>query len=89
MECLLIKASHCIACEFDALILDNIAGGDIGFIEKSSKKLNEMIDKSKILIIVSHDMTHIRKYCNEVLWLDKGKLSCKAQTLLLKNTKKL
>ena len=61
--------------EFDALILDEIfAGGDIGFIEKSSKKLNEMIDKSKILIIVSHDMTHIRKYCNEVLWLDKGQI---------------
>ena len=61
--------------DFDALILDEIfAGGDIGFIEKSSKKLDEMIDKSKILIIVSHDMEHIRKYCNKVLWLYEGKI---------------
>ncbi|MFN7039240.1 MAG: ABC transporter ATP-binding protein [Alphaproteobacteria bacterium] len=54
----------------DILVIDELfAGGDIGFIEKSSKKLDELRDKSNIFIVSPHDMNYVRQYCNKILYL--------------------
>jgi ABC-type polysaccharide/polyol phosphate transport system ATPase subunit len=52
------------------LVIDELfAGGDIGFIEKSSRKLIELKDKADIFIVSPHDMSYVKKYCNKVLYL--------------------
>ena len=33
-----------------------------------------MIDRSRLLVLVSHDLGAIREICNRALWLDGGKV---------------
>ncbi len=67
--------SICAAVEPDILIIDEFfAGGDHHFIEKSRAKLIQLISSARILIMVSHDLTYIREFCNRVIWLDAGKV---------------
>ena len=57
----------------DILILDEIfAGGDAAFLQKAKKRMNEMIDKANIMVMVSHDHNLINTLCNRVIWLDHG-----------------
>jgi ABC-type polysaccharide/polyol phosphate transport system ATPase subunit len=57
----------------DILIIDELfAGGDINFIEKSSKKLEQLKGDANIFICAPHDMSYVKKYCNKILYLEKG-----------------
>jgi ABC-type polysaccharide/polyol phosphate transport system ATPase subunit len=57
----------------DILIMDEmIAAGDVQFIEKAQRRLHELVDKTDILALASHDLAIIEKICNKVLWLDHG-----------------
>jgi len=42
------------------------------FSEKAGKKLQQIIDKSKIVIIVSHQLKFIEKYCTRGIWINDG-----------------
>lgn len=65
----------------DILILDEIfAGGDAAFVAKARKRMEELIDKANITIMVSHDHRLIREFCNRVLWLDHGMLVADGET---------
>lgn len=60
--------------EPEILILDEVLSvGDGAFREKSEKKMREIIKNGKATILVSHSLPQIRRMCNKVLWLDKGK----------------
>jgi len=57
----------------DILILDEIlAGGDAKFIDKASKRLENVIDDANIVILVSHNIDHIKSICNRVIYMDNG-----------------
>ncbi|TKJ17513.1 hypothetical protein CEE44_03180 [Candidatus Woesearchaeota archaeon B3_Woes] len=59
----------------DILLLDEIfAGGDEEFKNKSLKKLEELMGKGTTFILVGHNLKLIEKYCDRVIWLDKGKI---------------
>lgn len=59
----------------DILIVDEaLSTGDAKFKEKSLKKIKELRSADRALILVSHAMATIEEVCNEVAWLDKGKL---------------
>jgi len=61
--------------EPEILVIDELfAGGDIHFIEKSEKKLNDIIHQSKIFICAPHNMEYVRKLCNKILVLKSGKI---------------
>lgn len=58
----------------EILILDEVlAVGDGAFRQKSEAKMKEIIANGKATIIVSHSIPQIRRMCNKVLWMDKGK----------------
>lgn len=60
--------------EPEILILDEVLSvGDGAFREKSERKMNEIIGSGKATILVSHSIPQIRRMCNKVLWLDKGR----------------
>jgi ABC-type polysaccharide/polyol phosphate transport system ATPase subunit len=66
---------HCINHQNpDILLLDEVlsAGGDIDFQEKATKKMEELIRGGSAVILVSHNLDTIKKYCKKVLWI-KGK----------------
>ncbi len=70
------RLAFAISClvEPEILILDEVfAVGDGAFRLKSEATMNQLIAKGNITILVSHSMGQIKKLCNKVLWLDKGK----------------
>ncbi len=62
--------------ETDIMLIDEVLSvGDAKFKKKSYKKIKELIsDKSRTVLIVSHNADTLRKLCNKILWLHEGNL---------------
>lgn len=59
----------------DILILDEIfATGDKEFIKKARFRIKNLMNEAGIVVLVSHDMSLILKECNQVAWLEGGKI---------------
>lgn len=60
----------------DIILIDEAldAGADINFQNKAIAKVEEMIGSGATVILVSHNLDIINKYCQKVIWLDKGKI---------------
>lgn len=68
--------SMAIRADADILVLDEIlAVGDEAFQRKCSDYFNTIKeDKSKTIILVTHDMDAVRKYCDRALFLSDGEI---------------
>lgn len=65
----------------DILLADEIfSGGDADFKDKLEKKLKGMADQGASIILVSHRTETIEKYCNRVIWLEKGQIKMEGDT---------
>lgn len=63
------------AMQPDILVLDEIfAGGDASFLIKAKERMFNLIDKSNVMIMVSHDHSLIKSLCNRAIWMDHGEL---------------
>ena len=62
--------------ETDIMLIDEVLSvGDAKFKEKSYNKMKELIsDTKRTVLIVSHNLGTIKELCDEVLWLEKGKV---------------
>ena len=62
--------------ETDITLIDEVLSvGDVKFKEKSYNKMKELIsDEKRTVIIVSHSLGTISELCDEVLWLNDGKI---------------
>ena len=59
----------------DILLLDEVvAAGDASFLKKAEKRMNEMIDIAKIMVLVTHSMSTAKDLTNRCLWFEKGKI---------------
>lgn len=59
----------------EILMIDEVfATGDGHFVEKSTQRIQQMVEKSKILLVVSHSIEQIRLLCNRVIFLDHGSI---------------
>ena len=59
----------------DILIADELfVGGDASFIERGKERMNNMINSSKVMLLVSHDANLIRSLCDTFIWIDKGRM---------------
>ena len=57
----------------EILILDEVLSvGDAFFRKKSLERVKEMISGGTTVLIVSHSTETIKKYCNKVVWIEKG-----------------
>ena len=65
----------------DILIIDEVlAVGDLKFQEKSSKKIKELLEGDTTLLLVSHSLNDIEKFCDKVIWLEKGEIKMMGNT---------
>ena len=63
------------AIEPEILLLDEvIAAGDAKFIKKANDRVNELMNRIKILVFVTHNISSLKQFCNKCIWLDKGKI---------------
>ena len=57
----------------EILLIDEVfATGDAHFVEKSSRRILDLVERSKVVVIVSHTLEQIRKLCNRVIVMHKG-----------------
>lgn len=57
------------------LILDEVLSvGDLGFQEKSEKKMNSLLNSGATVLFVSHSPQQVKRLCNKAIWLEKGKI---------------
>jgi len=59
----------------DVVVVDEVlAVGDIRFQQKCLNRLREFKEAGKTIVLVSHAMGQIEDLCDEVIWLDAGKV---------------
>jgi lipopolysaccharide transport system ATP-binding protein len=83
-----------VHCEPDVLLVDEILSvGDQDFQIKCFRRLNELLQKGIIVILVSHSMAFIERICKKTILLSKGKEPLLGDTVdivkkyLIKNSK--
>ena len=72
-----MRLAFSIAINVDAeiLLIDEIlAVGDQHFQEKCYKKLNELKESDKTIVIVTHNLDQVKKLCNRAIWIKSGKV---------------
>ena len=65
--------------ETDIILIDEILSvGDAKFKEKSYNKMKELIsDEQRTVLIVSHNLNTLEELCNEIVWINDGKIIMK------------
>ena len=59
----------------EIMILDEVLSvGDIGFKEKCLKRIKQLMNKCKCVVLVSHSTITVNKFCDICLWLENGKV---------------
>ena len=67
--------SVAINVEAEILLIDEIlAVGDQHFQEKCFNKLIELKKAGKTIVIVTHSMDQVKKFCDRAVWLYKGEV---------------
>ncbi len=80
--------SIAIHCNPEILLLDEVFEvGDKEFKIKSANKIKELVKKGSTVLLVSHELWMIEKYCNKIIQLDKGKISKIGDKNILKHYK--
>lgn len=64
-----------VAADPDILVVDEaLAVGDFAFRQKCFAKIRELNARGTTIIMVSHDIDTIRRFCKRAIWLDGGRV---------------
>jgi lipopolysaccharide transport system ATP-binding protein len=72
-----LRLAFAIATHFppDILVLDEIIGaGDIEFRAKARERMESLLGQSRIVVLSSHDLSSVAKYCTRAIVLDHGRI---------------
>ena len=71
------RLSFSIATTIDPeiLIVDELfAGGDINFINKATKRIEDIKSDASIFIAVSHDMNYVKEFFNKIIYINNNRV---------------
>jgi len=69
-----------ITVDPDIMIIDEVlAVGDAAFSRKCYAELEKMKEQGKSLLFVSHDAREVARFCDEVIYLEKGQIVAKGK----------
>jgi ABC-type polysaccharide/polyol phosphate transport system ATPase subunit len=74
---MLVRLAFSIATTIDPeiLLIDEMLGaGDLAFQTKARQRLEELMHRARIVVMVSHDLSSIASFCDRVVWLDHGRI---------------
>ena len=73
--------SVAINVDADILLVDEILSvGDQHFQEKCFKKIEELKEQGKTIVIVTHTMGAVERFCTRAVWLHEGKIRMDGDT---------
>ena len=59
----------------EIVVMDEwLSTGDLYFVEKAQKKVQEIVDQAHILILGSHDLTLLENVCTDIIFMEDGKI---------------
>ncbi len=59
----------------EILLIDEIMSvGDARFIQKAKDRMANLIHKSNVMVLSTHDHKAIQDFCTKVVWLERGKI---------------
>jgi ABC-2 type transport system ATP-binding protein len=59
----------------EILLLDEGIGAvDAAFLEKSKKRLSELVERSGLLVFASHSDEFLRELCDTAIWMEHGRI---------------
>jgi ABC-type polysaccharide/polyol phosphate transport system ATPase subunit len=73
-----MRLAFAIATEVnpDILLVDESLGvGDAAFQEKAKARIQTLLDRSKVVVLVSHNLESLRELCTRGLWIHQGRLT--------------
>jgi ABC-type polysaccharide/polyol phosphate transport system ATPase subunit len=63
------------AIEPEILLVDEVLSvGDMAFQEKAKQRMHEMMAKARLIVLVSHDLESVVRFCDRALWMDHGRI---------------
>lgn len=67
--------------EPEILLVDEVlAVGDMAFQQKARTRMEEMMNRARLIVIVGHDLVSLAYLCNRVVWMDHGRLKAHGPT---------
>lgn len=59
----------------EILVMDEwLSTGDEDFKQKADRRLREIVETTKILVLASHSRELLQKNCNRILWMEHGRV---------------
>lgn len=78
--------SIAIRADTDILVLDEVlAVGDAAFQQKCYSYFDDLKEKKKTVVLVTHDMAAVSRFCDRALFIDNGKVSLIGSTRAVAN----
>jgi ABC-type polysaccharide/polyol phosphate transport system ATPase subunit len=74
---MLVRLAFSVATAIDPEILlvdEVLSAGDLAFQKKCRTRMEEMIAKAHLIVMVSHDLEALARFCNRAIWLDHGEI---------------
>lgn len=60
--------------EPEIVVIDEaLNAGDLAFAQKASHKIQELVEKASMVIVVTHQLNFIEQCCTRAVWIDKGR----------------
>jgi ABC-2 type transport system ATP-binding protein len=72
-----VRLAFAVAINVDPemLLIDEIlAVGDVTFQQKCMEKFVEFRQDGRTLVLVTHDLTNVRNFCDRAIWIDQGRV---------------
>ena len=71
------RLGFAIAANLDpeVLIIDEVLSvGDMAFVTKAKDRMRQMMKKSSLMVLVSHDLNSVQEFCTRAVWMEHGRV---------------
>lgn len=72
-----VRLAFAIAINLDPEVLlvdESLAVGDVYFQQRCVRRLRQMREEGKTILLVSHDVAAVRNLCDSAIWLEQGRV---------------
>ena len=57
----------------EILLIDEVLGvGDLAFQLKARRRMEQMMESARLMVLISHDLASLRQFCTTGVWMDHG-----------------
>jgi ABC-type polysaccharide/polyol phosphate transport system ATPase subunit len=66
----------------DVLVIDEVmSAGDAYFVAKSLERMRQLVETGATVLLVSHELEQVTRFCDEAVWIDRGQVVQKGPSL--------